>query len=547
MRTGAECLRLRKTPHGIHRSHHLMATERPPESGSALVEGIAIGRAIVWLSSPAPRELIRTVVQERARLTRAILRATHGVEELVRLLGAAEAELFEPELEILKELEPLMLAKVEAGMQAEDAVHEATNPVSTDLLVDARARLIDGLAYAERSVESLLEGRDGDRVLVTAGLTPSVVASLPARVVGIIAASEDADSGGGYLSHAVILARGREIPLAFVASSVTAAIHDDDVVVLDTTVSPASIWVTPSDSIASQAHARRDARMLMRAEEESRVVAPLSHLGLEVHVNVGSRHERFPASAEGIGLLRTELVFSEYTSAPTEGEQFVALLAIAAPLGKAPFVVRLFDAGGDKPLAWLRAPGEATGARGIELLLRHPAILDAQLRAIARAAEHANVRVLLPLVGRAEDVLQVRARCHEKLLVGAMIETPDAVNEIERIASVSDFICIGTNDLFAVVTGQRRADCMLSLDTRALTMVERIVAAAHGHGRKVSVCGELAGDPHGARILVGLGVDAISVASVRFARVKSSLRDVTADDCRGVAREAMSAAPPRRT
>jgi phosphoenolpyruvate-protein kinase (PTS system EI component) len=120
-----------------------------------------------------------------------------------------------------------------------------------------------------------------------------------------------------------------------------------------------------------------------------------------------------------------------------------------------------------------------------------------------------------------------------------MIESPGAVDDIDAIAAASDFVCIGTNDLFAMVTGQLRADSTLSLDKRALGMVERVVVAAHRHGRKVSVCGELAGDPHSARILVGLGVDAISVAAVRFARVKSALRDVTMDDCRGVAREAL--------
>ena len=504
-----------------------------------MVEGIAIGRAIVWASEPAPRSVTRTVAQERARLAPAMKRATHGVEELVRLLGAAEAELFGPEIEILKELEPLLAAKVDAGLQAEDAVIEATSPVSTDLLVDARARLIDALGHSERSVESLLEGRDGDRVLVTAGLTPSVVASLPARVVGIIAASEDVEGGIGTLSHAVILARGRDIPLAFVAPRVALAIQDDQSVILDTTVNPASIWIAPNDSVAAAAKQRRDSLMHLRAEEESRIVAPLVHLGLEVHVNVGSRYERFPASADGIGLLRTELVFSGRASAPSEGEQLAALLAIAAPLGEAPLVVRLFDAGGDKPLAWLRAPTEASEARGIELLLMHPSLLDSQLRAIVRAADHANVRVLLPLVTSAADVEQVRARCQGKLPVGAMIETPSAVSQIDEIAAVSDFICIGTNDLFAMVTGQNRADCTLSLDTRALGMVERIVVAAHGHGRKVSVCGELAGNPHSAQILVGLGVDALSVAAVRFARVKFSLREVTIDDCRAVAREAL--------
>jgi phosphoenolpyruvate-protein kinase (PTS system EI component) len=510
-----------------------------PERGSPVVEGIAIGRAIVWESEPASVNVTRTPAQERVRLARAVVRATRGVEELVRLLGAAEAELFEPEIEILKELGPLLLEKVDAGLAAEDAVNEATSPVSTDLLVDARARLIEGLGHSERSVGALLEGRDGDRVLVIGALTPSVVASLPARVVGILAASEDGVGAAGSTSHAAILARGRDIPLVFVAPSVALAIRNDDTVVLDATESPASVWIAPSDSIVSEAHQRRESRMMLRSEEEARVAAPLSHLRLEVHINVASRYERFPASADGIGLLRTELVFSEHATAPSEGEQFGALLAIAAPIGGAPIVVRLFDAGGDKPLPWLPAPREAATARGTELLLRHPALLDTQLRAIVRAADHVNARVLLPLVTCAADVQQVRARSGGKLQVGAMIETPGAVEQIDAIAAISDFICIGTNDLFALVTGRDRADCTLSLDTRVLGMIDRIVIAAHAHGRRVSVCGELAGDPHSARILVGLGVDAISVAAVRFAKVKSSLRDVTIDDCREVAREAL--------
>jgi phosphoenolpyruvate-protein kinase (PTS system EI component) len=169
----------------------------------------------------------------------------------------------------------------------------------------------------------------------------------------------------------------------------------------------------------------------------------------------------------------------------------------------------------------------------------HPEILDTQLRAIVRAAEHVNMRVLLPLVTCAGDVERIRALTHGKLAVGAMIETPAAVDQIDDVAAVADFICIGTNDLFATVTGQQRADSTLAFDTRALRMIERVIEVAHGRARKVSVCGEIAGDPHGARILVGLGVDAISVATARFAKVKLSLRDLTIDDCRGVAREAM--------
>jgi phosphoenolpyruvate-protein kinase (PTS system EI component) len=517
-----------------------MKPERGPEAGSTAVDGIAIGRAVVWASAPEPRGTAGTAEEEHVRLARALRRATRGVEDLVRLLPPTEAELFLPEVAILAELGPLLLERVDGGATAEDAVNDGTSQVSTDLLLDARARLLNGLGHDRRSVESLLERRDGDRVLVTASLAPSVVAALPVRVVGIVAASDGTpQSGGEYASHAVILARGRGIPLAFVPASVVLAIADDDTVVLDTTESVASLWVTPDESIIVDAQRRHEGWLLGRAQEEAKVVAPLAHLGLEVHVNIGSIHERPPASAEGIGLLRTELVFSGHTRAPSQMEQFAALRVIAASVGNAPVVVRLFDAGGDKPLAWLQAPAGSPDARGVELLFMHPGILDTQLRAIVRAAEHVPVRVLLPLVRCAGDVERIRALTHGRLTVGAMIETPAAVDLIDEVAAAADFICIGTNDLFATVTGQDRADTPLSLDARALRMIERVIAVAHARNRKVSVCGEMAGDPHGARILVGLGVDAISVAIARFAKVKLSLHDVTIDDCRGVAREAL--------
>jgi phosphoenolpyruvate-protein kinase (PTS system EI component) len=120
-----------------------------------------------------------------------------------------------------------------------------------------------------------------------------------------------------------------------------------------------------------------------------------------------------------------------------------------------------------------------------------------------------------------------------------MVETPDAVDRIGEIASAADFVSIGTNDLFAIVTGHGRVDSALSPDRRVLSMIESVLTAAHARGRKVSVCGEMAGDAHGARILVGLGIDALSVATGRFAKAKLSLRELSLHDCREVARETM--------
>jgi phosphoenolpyruvate-protein kinase (PTS system EI component) len=128
--------------------------------------------------------------------------------------------------------------------------------------------------------------------------------------------------------------------------------------------------------------------------------------------------------------------------------------------------------------------------RGIELLLRYPAVLDAQLRAVTRAAEHADIHVLLPLVRSGQDVARVRARSGGKIPIGALVETPEATERIDEIASVSDFVSIGTNDLFASATGRGRVDPALSMDAGVLRMIERVVSVSHAHGRKVSVCGE---------------------------------------------------------
>jgi phosphoenolpyruvate-protein kinase (PTS system EI component) len=512
------------------------------ETGAAGVEGVAAGRAVLWEREPPSWPAVRaaSVGEERVRLARAIARAAKGIADLMLLLPKAEAELFEPELAILAELAPALLARVEIGARGEDAVVDATMSVPNDLVADARARLLDSLACDERSVASLLEGRDGERVLVATNLTPSVVAALPVRVVGIVAASDtSARPGLATASHAAILARERAIPLVFVQSDVIRAIGNDDLVLLDTATAPATVWVSPDEDLVREARTRKEGLVRARAQEEKAAAAPLSHLAFEVHVNVGSLHERVPASADGIGLVRTELIFSDHAGAPSEAEQFGALRAIAADVGPRPIVVRLFDAGGDKALPWLRAPAGAAGARGMELLSIHPEVLLTQLRAIVRAARHSDLRILLPLVARASDVQRIRAQIDGVLPVGAMIETPEAVARIGEIAAAADFVCIGTNDLAAFVSGYDRTDPRSGAGDHVLPLIERVIGGCHAHKRRASVCGEIAGDPRYARILVGLGADGVSVSLACFAKVKRSLHDVSIEGCRSAAREAL--------
>jgi phosphoenolpyruvate-protein kinase (PTS system EI component) len=198
---------------------------------------------------------------------------------------------------------------------------------------------------------------------------------------------------------------------------------------------------------------------------------------------------------------------------------------------------RLWDAGGDKPLAWL--PGRTAEIRGAALLFEYPEILFAQVAAIVRAAEHASLRILIPMARHAGDVHAVRARAHG-VLVGAMIETPEAARDADAIAEAADFLCVGTNDLSALVLGAPRGDARQALDVRVLSTIREVVDRAHARGKSVTVCGELAADERGARILVGLGVDALSVAPPRLDGVITGLDGVTKEECRSTAASALA-------
>lgn len=505
-----------------------------PEEGAAAAAGIAIGHAVVWLEEEELTAEQGSVDEERARAVQAFARARAEVSAIVAALPAHEAQLFEPEQTILSSLEEIVMRRVEAGESAIDAVRAETLSGPSDLIDDARRRLLDALSgAAARTVAFELRGSLVDAVLVAQNVTPSLVASLPGHVVGVIAAVDD-DAATGTTSHAAILARGRGLPLAYVPSHVAFTIEEGVVVVLDTTVTPARIWSSPSEALIEEARARGAALRRLQADAEARAEAPLS-LGVAVRVNVGSTREDVPAAADGIGLLRTELVFADRTRLPSEDEQAAAYGAIARKTS-GPVHVRLFDGGGDKPLPFLPAPPADPDARGAALLLANPEATAAQLRAIARVP---GARAFIPLVRSAADVEAIRALAPPGLDIGAMVETPEAAEDAEAIAAVSDFVCIGTNDLACETLGVSRAQGPDALDPRVLAHVRRTVEGAHARGRKVTVCGEIAADPRGGRVLVGLGVDALSVAPARFASTKLGLAAASSDDCRNAAESAL--------
>ncbi|MET0592802.1 MAG: HPr family phosphocarrier protein [Polyangiaceae bacterium] len=538
-----------------------------PETGAAAAPGIAVGTAVVigGESSRADDSATKTTtgpeseIDEQEKAIHAFAEVRRDLEALVTALSAEEATLFAPEIAIVQALESKVMDRIARGEGFEKALDDeldgAGARVSHDLVRDARERLLEAHSgEARTNVAARLAALPaGDVVLVARQITPSLVSSLPRRVTGIIAIEDDAETmsaGAGYASHAAILARGRDLPLLYVAPHVGESIGDGDKIVLDTRHPPAQLWTAPCEARVTEARARAAEERQARRDAEKHAGRALAHLvrhggaPFAVRVNVGTVHDLVPLASNGVGLVRSELLHGG-RRAPRIDEQLATLALVAGKVHEGPIVVRLFDGGGDKALAWLPAPSDAPDARGIALLAWHAAILRDQVSAIGRAREGGDVRLLIPFVESAADVEKVRALCPSSLAVGAMIESPAGVSAARAIADAADFICIGTNDLAASIRGEDRSKMSLTtLDPSVLAAVSTIVRAAHAADRAVTVCGEMAGEPEGACILAGLGVDAVSVAPSRFLAVKNALLAATAAACSEAADRATKKGTP---
>jgi phosphoenolpyruvate-protein kinase (PTS system EI component) len=502
--------------------------------GASAADGFAVGRAMRLTGRESSPDSPGPVVA----LHDAIVRVRRDLRHLLALLAPDEAELFEPELHILDEIAPKLIAREAEGESCEEAIFTETDCGCTDLVIDLRERLLGAVrGSSETNGRTPAMHDESDLVLLTEVVTPSTVAFLPKQVVAIVAPLEDPTRqrrDGGRNSHAAILARGRGVPVVYVTPDLLSSIHGGARLVVDATEAGARIWVGPSEALLE------DARRRLQVDEGNREGAAresLDHLGLALRVNVGSAHDEIPAAADGVGLVRTEITFLGSVGIPKEDDQLAALLRIAAKARGAPVVVRLWDAGADKPLPWLG--GKTGSTRGIARLLAYPKVLATQLAALARARARADIRVLLPFVQTADEVNAVRSRASPDLPIGAMVESPEAVDAIEAIASAADFVCVGTNDLTATALGVERTADVPIAEPRLLSLLHRAIVGARAVGREATICGELAGGERGARLSVGLGANAISVSPARVAIVRSALARATLEACRAEALAAL--------
>jgi phosphocarrier protein FPr len=330
------------------------------------------------------------------------------------------------------------------------------------------------------------------------------------------------------------------------------------------------VWVEPSEQILQSLEERsRDWGVRRRTAQTlaSQPCVTLDGERIEVLANVGNAADSVVAvrnGAEGVGVLRSELVFLSKTAAPTEAEQEKALRAIFTPIPPAhPVVIRTLDAGADKPLPFLPQPEEHNpylGVRGIRLVLQYPEFLLTHLRAILSAGAGRNLGVMFPMIsevqemdracqllGQAHAQLEAEGRPHAwPVRVGAMVEVPSAALLAERLADSVDFLSIGTNDLTQYALGAERGNTLLSefqdaLHPAVLRLIKGVVEATRIRGRHVSVCGDAASDPVAAAVFVGLGIRSLSVRPNQVPEIKACFRQLRASELTPLATLALEA------
>jgi phosphoenolpyruvate-protein phosphotransferase len=391
-------------------------------------------------------------------------------------------------------------------------------------------------------------------ILIARDLGPADIADLDlaaGRIRGLALA------GGGATSHAAIMARALGVPLVVGLGDEILEATEGDPVVLDGEAGMAILdpSQTRLDEALREVHRRRRRRRELVGERtlpavtrDGRRIRLLCNAATAAEVTAG-----LAAGAEGVGLLRTELAFLEAPGWPTEDQHVAALTPALAPLAGRIATVRTLDFGADKTPPFLAGVQE----RGLALSLAYPDAFAAQLRAILAAGAGTSLRVLLPMVGAPEELRTARAVLEEQgwsgspPQLGAMIETPEAAARADEIAAEADFLSIGTNDMVQYTLGLDRerplATVQAAADPAVLRCIGQVVAAARKRGLAVEVCGEAAGEPELVALLVGLGVDELSVSPARLDEVRATIRGVSAADAREAAAWALEAQSARQS
>jgi len=517
-------------------------------------------------------EKLETAVSE----SRIEIKALHA--QAVLQIGAAEAAIFEAHEMFLADPDLLDAAKqiiYEESINAESAWFQAINTTAEQYrqIEDAymQARAADILDVGQRVLGHMIKVERPSldlktpSILIAADLTPSDTAKLnPKTALGICV------EVGGATSHSAILARALGIPAIVGMGVQLATLKDGQNIGLDGDAG--HIWVEPTETELEELAQKRiewltAQQKAKKSAKKTAVTKDKKHI--EVAANIGSSNDIPTAldyGAEGVGLFRTEFLFMERDTAPTEEEQYQAYRQAAEALDDNPIIIRTLDVGGDKPLPYLDQGHEDNpflGWRGIRFCLDHLEIFKPQIRAILRAGHGRRVRMMFPMVSTLSELKAANKLVKEikkelriekidydkKMQVGIMIEVPSAVAIADQLAKEADFFSIGTNDLTQYVMAADRGNANVSklanaLQPAVLRLIRQTVENAHHADIWVGVCGELAGNPLATAVLVGLGVDELSMSAPAIPAVKEQIRSFSIREAQRTAKSALAKDSP---
>jgi len=537
--------------------------------GIAASPGIAIGKAyvledeeIVVTRVDIPRDRLHAEVQRFKAAQKATHRDLDAAEaKVLKLLGRKHAKLIDAHRLILRDTlitHDVPKRILSEGVNAEFALSEALEAVNQQFeklkdeffrerrhdLFDVGKRLLAHLLrHARRSLADVKE----PCILISRNLLPSDTINLQEScILGF------ATDLGGKTSHTAILAQSLEIPAVVGLSDVSRRVKTGDTVVLDGEQGLVIIAPTP-EAVAKYEKFQQQEIEAERALEALRGLPAVTQddkrFRLEVNLDTPEEMKSLLAlQADGIGLFRTEYLYLNRTTAPTEEEQAKAYVSVVKAMAPRPVVIRTADVGGDR-LSQMGIEGPKNevnpfmGLRGVRLFLRHLDLFKTQLRAILRATVKGSVKIMIPMVSSVAEVQAVRrllaqatselqaegVKVPEGVELGIMVEIPAAAVMLDAFVPHIDFVSVGTNDLIQYTLAVDRVNENVAhlydpFHPAIIRLIQHVVATAHKAGKWVSVCGEMTSDPHAVPLLVGMDCDCLSVSPRMFLRIKQTVR-----------------------
>ncbi|MCV2371146.1 phosphoenolpyruvate--protein phosphotransferase [Roseateles oligotrophus] len=537
--------------------------------GVSASPGLAVGHIVQYrVAAIAVAQTGGSPQHERARLEAALHEAGQQLETLkLALADPAKGEILAAHQELLEDpdLFDAAIVGISAGHSAGYAWRDAFGRSAGQLEALNNALLrerANDIRDVGRRVLALLAGVaqaaivvPENSILIAEELSPSDTASLDrSKVLGFCTTT------GGATSHVAILARSLGIPAICGIAANALLLAEGSQVLLDG--SKGILHSAPSADEVAGARKRMAQQAERRAEELAQAASPAITLDghrIEVVANVrnaADTREGVANGAEGVGLLRSEFLFDERETAPSEDEQAQEYCAVAEALGpKRVLVIRTLDVGGDKPLSYLPLPKEDNpflGLRGVRVSLAQPAMFRTQLRAILRAAGLTQLHIMFPMIATLEELREAKAILAEEqatlgvaeVKVGLMIEVPSAALLAEQFAREADFFSIGSNDLTQYTLAMDRGHPQLAkkadgLHPAVLKMIALSCEGARKQGKWVGVCGGLASDAMAVPVLIGLGVTELSASVPAIPAIKAQVKRLSLAACQALAQEVL--------